>query len=577
MAHEHWRSQLDYLITLLGYGVGSGAFIKFPFYCMRNGGGAFLILFMFFTIIGAIPCVFLEMTIGQFSQSGPIKVWNMCPAFKGIGIGSVVVSWLFVSYFNISFTWFIYYLYHSFSPNLPWDHCDNAWNTPACIYNKNASVLSNDTASNTTDAVYSINGTASGMTAAEEFWKFQLLGQSDGLDNLGGLRWHLVGCLGFTTLLLFVWIFQGIRVTGKLVYITVGVPYVLIFVFLIRGCLLPGSAEGIYYYIYPQFDKLTDPKVWIHSCRYALGSLGIAMGCIITMSGHNRLDNNCFRDAIIFCLMDSLSNVFFGFAFFSTVGHVAFQRGVTVEAFQSSGFDLSFIVYPEVISALPLAQLWSVLTFLTLISLNIDTMVPCVEIVVAALEDVFPKLMKQRWLTIGAVLLSLFLFGLIYLSQGGIFVVTLVDWYAYFPSTAVLGILECIVVGWCYGTKRLQEDVRTMWGKTIPRVMVISFKFVCPLFLVVICCYSLYSYRPPQYHDYIYPTWATAVGWLISFSSLLPIPTVFIWTVYNTQGATLKEKLKKTFEPNEYWRRSPPEEEFTEVLQPMVEHANNSA
>ncbi|XP_046572988.1 sodium- and chloride-dependent glycine transporter 1-like [Haliotis rubra] len=109
-----------------------------------------------------------------------------------------------------------------------------------------------------------------------------------------------------------------------------------------------------------------------------------------------------------------------------------------------------------------------------------------------------------------------------------------------------------------------------MWGKTIPQVMVISFKFVCPLFLVVICCYSFYSYRPPKYGDYIYPTWATAVGWLISFSSLLPFPIVFIWTVYNTPGATMKEKLKKSLRPNEYWSRSSPEEEFIEVLQPMI-------
>ncbi|XP_046573584.1 sodium- and chloride-dependent glycine transporter 2-like [Haliotis rubra] len=388
MAHEQWRSHLDYIITLLGYGVGSGAFIRFPFYCMRNGGGAYLILFMFFTIIGTIPCVFLEMTIGQFSQSGPIKVWNMCPAFKVVLVDAVV----------------------------------------------------------------------------------------------GGQDDVLVGDI--------------------LVYITVILPYILILVFLIRGCLLPGSADGIYYFIFPKFDKLTDPKVWIHSCRYALFSMGIAMGCIITMSGHNRKDNNCFRDAIIICLMDSLSNVFFGFAFFCIVGHVAFQRGVTVEAFESSGYDLAFIVYPEVLSALPLPPLWSVMTFLTFMLLAIDSAAPSVELIIAALEDMFPRLMKRRWLIIGAVLLSLFLFGLIYISQGGIYVVTLMDWYAYFPSTAVFGILECIAV---------------------------------------ICCYSFYSYRPPKYGDYIYPAWATTLGWLISFSSLLPFPIVFIWTVYKTQGGTVKE------------------------------------
>ncbi|XP_067649900.1 sodium-dependent dopamine transporter-like [Haliotis asinina] len=576
MTHEQWQSQLDYVITLLGFGVGAGAFIKFPFYCMRNGGGAFLILFMFFTIIGTIPCVFLEMTIGQFSQSGPIKVWNICPAFKGIGIGGAIVSWIFTSYYNVNFTWYMYYFYYSFSYNLPWDSCDNTWNTPACMLSKNVSNESNDTTSNRADARLTFNETAGKMTPAEEFWKFQMHGQSDGLDNLGGLRWHLVGCLAVTTVILFLWIFQGIKVSGKLVYMTVALPYILILVFLIRGCLLPGSAEGIHYYIYPRFEKLADAKIWFQSCSYALFSLGISMGCIITMSGHNRKDNNCFRDAIIICLMDSLTNIFFGFAFFSVVGHVAYRRGVTVEAFQSSGFDLAFIVYPEAISGLPLPQLWSVLTFVTLMSLAIDSAVPGVEIVISALEDMCPRLMKRRWLVIGAVLLSLFLFGLIYISQGGIYVVTLFDWYIFFPSPAVFGILECIAVGWCYGIKRFQEDIFMMWRKMIPRSMVLSFKFMCPLFLVVICYYSFYSYRPPKYGDYIYPPWATAVGWLISFSSLLPFPIVFIWTVYKTQGATMKEKLKKSIEPNEYWNRSGLTEDFTDVLQPMVKLAKNS-
>ncbi|XP_067649486.1 sodium-dependent dopamine transporter-like isoform X2 [Haliotis asinina] len=567
MAHEQWRSQLDFIITLVGYGVGSGAFIRFPFYCMRNGG-AYLIVFMFFTMIGAIPCVFLEMTIGQFSQSGPMNVWNICPAFKGIGVGTVIVTWLYIGFYNVTFAWFVYYFYYSFSHNLPWSHCDNVWNTPACIWNENASHLPNDTI--LTDNGYSLNETDGRMIAAEEFFRVQMLGESDGLDYLGGLRWHLVGCLAVTTAILFLSMFQGIKVSGKLVYITVIVPYILILVFLIRGSLLPGSAEGFHYFIYPKFDKLTDPEVWIHACRYALFSLGIAMGCFITMSGHNRKDNNCFRDAVIICLIDSLTNVFFGFAFFCVLGHVAYQRGVTVEAFQSSGLDLAFIVYPEVISALPLPQLWSVMTFFTLMLLAIDSMAPTVEIIIAALEDVFPRLMKRRWLIIGPVVLSLFLFGLIYISEGGIYAVTLMDWYAYFPSTAVFGILECIAVGWCYGTKRLQEDVHTMWGKKIPLVMVIGYKILCPLFLIVICCYSFYSYRPPKYGDYIYPTWATAIGWLISFSSLLPLPAVFIWAVYNTPGATMKQKLKKSFEPSEDWIRSQNEDDVPGVFQPMV-------
>ncbi|XP_046545795.1 sodium- and chloride-dependent creatine transporter 1-like [Haliotis rubra] len=170
MPREHWSHQFDFFVTLLGYGVGSGTFIKFPFYCMGNGGGAFLILFIFFTIIGAIPCTFVEMTIGQYSQSGPVNVWNLCPSFKGLGLGAVICAWFFHSYYNVTFSWFMYYLFYSFSEVLPWDNCNNTWNSPTCISSTNFRTFTNVSIPyNGSEIGNTPNIT--GVTAAEEFWK----------------------------------------------------------------------------------------------------------------------------------------------------------------------------------------------------------------------------------------------------------------------------------------------------------------------------------------------------------------------------------------------------------------------
>ncbi|XP_046555641.1 sodium- and chloride-dependent glycine transporter 1-like [Haliotis rubra] len=411
MARDRWLHHLDYLITLVGYSVGAGTFLKFPYLCMRNGGGAFLILFMLFTVIGAIPCVFVEMVIGQFSQSGPVTVWNMCPPFKGIGLGTVVISWTYATYNSAIFAWYLYYFFDSFSTYLPWTLCSNDWNTATCV--------THDTHIGDVNNTISTNITVGGMTAAEEYWRFKVLDITEGLENLAGMRWPLI------------------------VYVTVGVPYLLNTIFLIRGCLLPGSAEGIYYYIYPDFEMLQDPKIWMEACAYSFYSMGIGMGCIITLSGHNNFKNNCFRDSIAMCLTDALTTIFVGFSVFGIIGHVAYIRGLDVEAFQSSGFNLAFIVYPEAVAALPCPQLWSALTFLMLMSLLIDTL--------------------------------------------------------------------------------------------------------------VIFTFSLYSYRPPQYAEYVYPTWATVVGWMISMASILPFPVFFVWTVYHTSGTTVVEKLEKAIRPNKKW------------------------
>ncbi|XP_046555640.1 sodium- and chloride-dependent GABA transporter 3-like [Haliotis rubra] len=472
MARDRWLHHLDYLITLVGYSVGGGTIQKFPYLCMRNGGGAFLIVFMLFTVIGAIPCVFVEMVIGQFSQSGPVTVWNMCPPFKGIGLGTVAITWTLSTYNLAIFSWYLYYFFNSFSTYLPWTLCSNDWNTVTCV--------THDTHVNNT---ISTNITIGGMTAAEEYWRFKVLDITEGLENLAGMRWPLI------------------------VYVTVGIPYLLNTIFLIRGCLLPGSAEGIYYYIYPDFEMLRDPNVWMEACAYSFFSMGIGMGCIITLSGHNNLKNNCFRDSIAMCLTDALTTIFVGFSVFSIIGHVAYIRGLDVEAFQSSGFNLAFIVYPQAVSALPWPQLWSALTFLMLMSLMID-------------------------------------------SMGGIYVLTLVDWYATFPSLVFFATMECIAVNFCYGTQQLQQDIRTMWGKTAPRWISFCMRIVCPLLLLVIFTFSLYSYRPPQYAEYVYPTWATVVGWMISMASILPFPVFFVWTVYHTSGTTVVEKLEKAIRPN---------------------------
>ncbi|XP_048245802.1 sodium- and chloride-dependent creatine transporter 1-like [Haliotis rufescens] len=203
MAGERWRHHLDYIITSFGSSIGSGAFIKFPYLCMRNGGGAFVIPFALFTIIAVMPCVFLDMVIGQLSQSGPINAWNMCPPFKGIGVGILILIWIIFTLYNAIFSWFVYFFYQSFSSTLPWAHCNNDWNTPSCISDSGIHVASTNHSEVTNCTAYS----------------------------------------------------------HQLVYVTVGVPFVLIIVFLVRGCLLPGSAEGMYYFIKPNFDKLTEPGV----------------------------------------------------------------------------------------------------------------------------------------------------------------------------------------------------------------------------------------------------------------------------------------------------------------------------
>lgn len=62
---------------------------------------------------------------------------------------------------------------------------------------------------------------------------------------------------------LFLLIDHLINYKLKVVYVTALMPYVFLFILLLRGLFLPGALDGIIYYLKPDWEKLTRVQVWI--------------------------------------------------------------------------------------------------------------------------------------------------------------------------------------------------------------------------------------------------------------------------------------------------------------------------
>ena len=67
-----------------------------------------------------IPLFLLEMAIGQYSSSGVINVWRLCPLFRGMGVAMVVISGIIAPYYNMIIAWAMIFLCESFTSQLPW-------------------------------------------------------------------------------------------------------------------------------------------------------------------------------------------------------------------------------------------------------------------------------------------------------------------------------------------------------------------------------------------------------------------------------------------------------------------------
>lgn len=564
-SRQKWGRQLDFTFSCIGYAVGLGAVWRFPYLCMRNGGGAFLIPYFIFLFLCGMPLFFLELCIGQFSGLAPLSVWNVCPLFKGIGWSMVIMSGIVTIYYNLIITWVLYFLGMSFTSELPWASCDNWWNTPRCSSkNESAQRLSaafgNSTDVSSCPVTSDANETSDvrHMTAAEEFWQFNVLELSSGIHRLGHIRWQLLVCLFCAWLLVFLCLCKGIKSSGKVVYVTATVPYLFLTLLLIRGLLLPGAFDGVIFYITPDFSELLNIKVWAEACLQIFYSLGPAWGGLITMASYNKFDNNCVRDSIIVCLACCGTSFYAGFVCFSILGHMAHSSCLPISSVVTSGPGMAFSVYPEAITKLPISPLWAVFFFLMLLSLGLDSQFGMLETCTSGFIDEFPKYLRSHRTLFTAIFCAIqFVVGIPFITQGGMYLFQILDWYAAAFSAMVIAFLECVVLSYIYGASQLYKDLEMMMGKTPSQWWKICWCFITPIVMLTMLVYSSVNMAPPTYGDYTYPGWAVGLGWIVAMCSIVPIPVVAFYRIAKAEG-TLSERIRLLLRPTELWRPSDP-------------------
>ncbi|XP_075888313.1 sodium- and chloride-dependent betaine transporter-like isoform X1 [Nelusetta ayraudi] len=546
---EQWRKKREYMLAAAGCMVGYGNVWRFPYLCYKNGGGVFLLPYCFFVILCGLPVFLLETVIGQYTQEGPIACWTkLCPLLQGTGYSILIIE-LYARLYNMILAWSILYLIYSFRDPLPWATCDNSWNTDRCVDLSSANVTAAYKGNLTAKTTY-LNLTKSSVS---EFWERGVLSMSAGIEEVGSVKWELLLCLLATWVACYFCIWKGVRSTGKVVYFTAVFPYVMLAILLVRGLTLPGAWQGVVYYLYPDFSRLADTQVWMEACAQVLFSYGVGAGTFIAFGSYNKVKNNCCRDSLWLCVLNSCTSFVAGFAVFSALGFMSYKKGVPMDMVVESGPGLAFIAFPQAVAMMPFPQLWAVCFFLMLILLGLDTVFAGLEAITSCVTDLFPEQMRRPW---RREIFLIFFCSFVFIIQitlaagGGVYQFQLIDYYGCSGACVMfVSIIQCVAVGWAFGADRMCDAVEDKTGQRPWPLFRLCWRYFTPLICTVcFICSFLNNQTLTSSGGYVFPDWAYRLGWAMALSSVVPVPIYAVIRLCLTEG-TFRQRLLALWYP----------------------------
>jgi len=566
---EKWGSKWEFLLSSIGYCVGLGNVWRFPYLAYQSGGGAFLIPYLIMLTLCGIPMFMMELSFGQFAGLGAVTIWRALPIAKGIGYGMVIVSFLVCIYYNVIIGWSLFYLFASMQSVLPWTQCDQWWNEASSCVNSNIStpIANEDGELNCTAVLIeraASNVTVSLVPTSEDYWNNRVLriNQSAGPEDPGAVLWDLCLCLLLAWIIVFGCLAKGVQSSGKVVYFTATFPYVILIILLVRGVTLDGAADGIRFYVTPDWERLKDIKVWTDAANQIFYSLGVAFGGLMTFASYNKFNNNIYRDTLIVSLGNCGTSIFAGFVIFSVIGHMAKRLCVDVEDVITQGPGLAFIAYPQALALLPAPQLWAILFFFMLLTLGLDSQFAMLETVVTGIIDEFPvffrgevticgrfKTQRKMMLTLGLSIVA-FLLGIITVTEGGLHWFNLYNDYSAYYGLFFVAFSLVVAIGWGYGYLctykwRFNQDIKLMIGFEPNIYFKVMWGFFTPAVIFAILIFALINIPSD-------PDWFNILGICMSWSVFAPVPLYALYRII--LAACTGESIMDLFRPTAEWR-----------------------
>ena len=361
MERERFGSRLGFILVSAGCAIGLGNVWRFPYITGEYGGAAFVVLYLIFLVIFALPVLVMEFAAGRASQRSIARSYDELEPeggkwhrFKWVGLAG---NYLLMMFYTVVAGWMLAFMVKSAMGEFNGASTEHV-----------ASVFGQLLADPVQMTIYMLIIVAIGV-----------------ITTRAGLK-------------------NGVERVSKVMMVAL---FVVLVALCVRAVTLPGAEEGLEFYLMPDFGKLfagnMPAEQWAtfgDAVYAALGqaffTVSVGMGSMAIFGSYIGKDRRLTGEAVRVGVLDTLVALMAGLVIFPS----CFAFGVE----PASGPSLVFITLPIVFNAMPLGQLWGTLFFLFMSFAALSTVIAVFETIMAFSMDQWGVRREKACLVNGALI-----------------------------------------------------------------------------------------------------------------------------------------------------------------------------
>lgn len=447
MEHHKNRStfsgKLGFVLSAAGASVGLGNIWRFPYLAAKYGGGIFLLVYIILALTFGYTMITAETALGRMTQKSPVGAYHSFGKSKWLSFGgwiNAVIPILIVPYYSVIGGWVIKYL-----------------------------------------AEYIIGH---GEKLAEDgyFGSFISSGVSTELC--------FVLFTFFTVAVIFGGVRNGVERVSKFMMPILVVLSLFIAIYSIN---LPGAAEGVKYFLIPNFANFSWMTV-VSAMGQMFYSLSIAMGILITFGSYMKKDVSIEASTENVEVFDTGIAIMAGLMIIPAVFSFSGGDANSLQA----GPSLMFITIPKVFAGIKMGSLIGILFFFLVLCAAVTSSIALTESAVSTFQDELGWGRKKSAAVITLIMLvlgTLSCMGYGPLASVKILGMQMLDFFDFLTNSVMMpiaAIATCLLVSRKMGVEKIEEEMTLENGK-FKRKHIFNFmiKYLCPIFAAIILVSSV--------------------------------------------------------------------------------------